>query len=48
MILESNDKSRKGQVIIEGDYATIVFKRLLRHAPERVWDAITNPSELKE
>jgi uncharacterized protein YndB with AHSA1/START domain len=48
MTLDSNDKSRKGQVIIEGDYATIVFKRLLRHAPERVWDAITNPVELKE
>jgi uncharacterized protein YndB with AHSA1/START domain len=45
---ESIDSARRGQVIIEGDYATVVFKRVLRHRPEHVWEAITNPNELKE
>lgn len=44
----SNDNSRKGKVVIEGNHATITFKRILRHAPELVWNAITNPDELKE
>jgi len=44
----ADDNHRKGEVIIEGDHATIIFKRILRHAPELVWDAITNPDELKE
>jgi uncharacterized protein YndB with AHSA1/START domain len=48
MTAKSNDELRKGKVIIEGDQATIIFERLLRHSAERVWDAITNPSELKE
>ena len=39
--------SAKGQVLTEGQYATMVFKRVLQHAPELVWDAITNPEELK-
>lgn len=42
----SDDASRVGEVFIEGDHATIVFKRVLRHRPELVWDAITNPTEL--
>ncbi len=37
-----------GKVIPEGDYATIVFQRVLRHPPEAVWSAITDPEELKE
>jgi uncharacterized protein YndB with AHSA1/START domain len=44
----SVDRPRTGQVTIDGDHATIVFKRLLKHRPELVWDAITNPSELAE
>lgn len=44
----TDDESRKGQVSIEGDYATIVFKRTLQHAPELVWKAITDPKELEE
>ncbi len=39
---------RKGQVTIEGDHATIVFKRMLRHKPQNIWNAITRPEELKE
>src|SRR5690349_21131265 len=46
--METNDKSRKGQVIIEGSHATILFERVLRHAPELVWEAITNPDDLKK
>lgn len=42
------DRIRKGRVLIEGEHATITFKRILHHAPELVWDAITNPRELKE
>jgi uncharacterized protein YndB with AHSA1/START domain len=48
MSINSVDETRKGQLIIAGDHATIVFKRLLRHSPERVWEAITNPADLKE
>jgi uncharacterized protein YndB with AHSA1/START domain len=44
----TDDKSRKGQMVVEGDHATITFKRVLHHAPELVWAAITNPKELKE
>jgi uncharacterized protein YndB with AHSA1/START domain len=36
-----------GQVEIAGEYATLVFKRVLHHTPEHVWDAITDPEELK-
>ena len=37
-----------GKVTPEGDYATIVFQRVLRHPPEAVWAAITDPEELKQ
>lgn len=36
-----------GQSVIAGDHATLLFKRVLRHSPERVWSALTNPEELK-
>lgn len=36
----------RGEVIIEGDRATIIFTRTLRHSIERVWEAITNPEDL--
>jgi uncharacterized protein YndB with AHSA1/START domain len=39
--------STKGEVHTEGQYSTIVLKRVLHHAPELVWDAITDPEELK-
>ena len=32
----------------EGDGATLVFVRELRHAPERVWRVLTDPAELRE
>ncbi len=35
-----------GKVTIEGDYATITWKRQLPHPREEVWNAITDPKEL--
>jgi len=35
-----------GAVLMEGDRATLVFRRRLHHAPEAVWKALTDPSEL--
>ena len=44
----NDDPSRKGQVVVEGDTATLIFRRILHHAPEHVWDAIATPEGLKE
>ena len=38
---------RKGRLTVEGEYATIMFRRILHHPPELVWQAITDPDELK-
>jgi len=35
-----------GKVVIDGDEATLVFRRRLPHSPEEVWKALTDPSEL--
>jgi len=37
---------QKGEVIIEGDYATLKYERRLAHPREAVWKAITDPKEL--
>ena len=37
-----------GEVLIEGDRATLLFKRTLAHAPEAVWAALTDPAQLKQ
>lgn len=37
---------QKGEVIIEGDYATLKYQRRLAHPREAVWKAITDPKEL--
>src|SRR4051812_24333514 len=39
---------RKGQLIIEGETATLIFRRILAHPPEQVWEAIATPEGLKE
>jgi len=31
----------------DGDRATLVFRRFLRHPPERVWDALTDPAQIR-
>lgn len=43
-----NQLSPTGQVIREGAYATLVFKRFLAHSPETVWAALTEPDQLRE
>jgi uncharacterized protein YndB with AHSA1/START domain len=40
-------ESRKGKVMVDGEQATITFRRILHHPPELVWEAITDPVELK-
>lgn len=36
-----------GEVLLEGDRATLVFRRRYGHPPETVWRALTDPSELR-
>ena len=38
---------RKGRLTVEGEYATIMFRRILHHPPQLVWQAITDSDELK-
>lgn len=38
--------SGAGRVDVDGDHATLVFRRRFVHPPEAVWKAITNPAEL--
>ena len=42
------DESRKGQLVVEGDTATLIFRRILHHAPALVWEAIATPEGLRE
>lgn len=39
-------ETQRGEVIIEGDYATLKYERRLAHPREVVWKAITDPREL--
>lgn len=39
---------RKGTLVEDGEYATLTFQRVYRHAPEHVWDAIAMPEGLRE
>lgn len=41
-------KNNAGEVRIEGEQATLLFKRQLNHAPEVVWDALTDPEQLRQ
>jgi uncharacterized protein YndB with AHSA1/START domain len=45
---KSDEASSKqnGEVIIEGDYATLRYERRLSYPREVVWKAITDPKEL--
>ena len=40
------EESPMGAVIVEGERATLVFRRHLSHPPEAVWRALTDPAEL--
>jgi uncharacterized protein YndB with AHSA1/START domain len=39
---------RRGTLVEDGEYATLTFQRVYRHAPEHVWDAIATPEGLRE
>ncbi len=39
---------RRGALTADGDFATLVFERVYRHAPQNVWDAIATPEGLRE
>lgn len=43
----SLNQSHKGEVNFEGEFANIVFQRVLPHPSAVVWNAITNPDEMK-
>ena len=43
-----NQPPEKGQVLLEGATATLMFKRHLAHPPEVVWAALTDPEQLRE
>jgi uncharacterized protein YndB with AHSA1/START domain len=38
---------RRGTLVEDGEYATLVFRRLYHHRPEHVWDAIATPEGLR-
>lgn len=40
--------SLNGEVTFDGDFARIHFQRQLSHPPERVWEALTDPAELRQ
>lgn len=44
----NDEASRKGQLVLDGDTATLTFRRILQHAPELVWEAIATPKGLRE
>jgi uncharacterized protein YndB with AHSA1/START domain len=37
-----------GQVLVEGETATLSFRRRLAHPPEAVWEALTDPAQLRQ
>jgi activator of Hsp90 ATPase-like protein len=40
--------ARKAQVRKDGDKWTLILDRELRHSPEKVWQALTDPAQLRE
>ena len=40
--------ARRAQVRKEGDKWTLILVRELRHSPEKVWQALTDPAHLRE
>lgn len=37
----------KGTFVEDGEFATLIFRRVYRHSPARVWDAIATPDGLR-
>lgn len=42
------DEFNKGQIYISADFATLTFERIFHYSQQIVWDAITNPEQLKK
>lgn len=40
--------ARGAEILKDGDEWALVIKRELRHSPEKVWEAITDPAHLRE
>jgi uncharacterized protein YndB with AHSA1/START domain len=38
---------RRGALVDDGEYATLTFRRVYRHSPEDVWEAIATPEGLR-
>jgi uncharacterized protein YndB with AHSA1/START domain len=45
-LTEEQKTTKLGRVVVEDEYATLVFERRLHHSAEEVWRAITVPEEL--
>ncbi len=41
-----DERSEPGRVVVEGERATLVFRRRLPHPPDAVWRALTDSAEL--
>ena len=46
--MSTGDISRRGQSTVDGDTATLIFKRVMPHAAEHVWEAIATAEGLGE
>ena len=46
--MSTDETSRRGRSIVDGDTATLIFTRVLHHAPEHVWEAIATPEGLAD
>jgi uncharacterized protein YndB with AHSA1/START domain len=44
--MSTDETSRRGRSIVEGNTATLIFTRVIDHAPEHVWEAIATPAGL--
>ena len=40
--------ARGAQVLTDGEKWTLILVRDLRHSPEKVWQALTDPAHLRE
>ena len=40
--------ARLARVLKEGEKWTLILVRQLRHSPEKVWEALTDPTQLRE
>jgi uncharacterized protein YndB with AHSA1/START domain len=46
--MNSDEASRRGRAVIDGDTATLIFTRVFPHPSEHVWEAVTTPEGLAQ